>query len=113
MGVEIKQRQVGEITILELKGRLALGEGSSALNEKLQGLIGDGSINLVLECSQVDALDSQGISALVRGIVSTQKRGGKLKLVSPSPRVLRVLEVTRLITLMETFDDEAKALASF
>jgi anti-sigma B factor antagonist len=113
MGVEIKQRQVGEITILELKGRLALGEGSSALNEKLQGLIGEGCINLVLECSQVDALDSQGISALVRGIVSTQKHGGKLKLVSPSPRVLRVLEVTRLITLMETFDDEAKALASF
>jgi anti-sigma B factor antagonist len=113
MGVEIKQRQVGGITILELKGRLALGEGSSALNEKLQGLISDGCINLVLECSQVDTLDSQGISALVRGIVSTQKRGGKLKLVNPSPRFLRVLEVTRLITLLETFDDEAKALASF
>jgi anti-sigma B factor antagonist len=113
MRMEIKERQVGGITILELKGPLALEEGSRALNEKLQGLIDEGRFNLVLECSQVEALDSQGICALVRGVVSARKRGGKLKLVNPSPRVLHPLEATRLITLMETFEDEAKALASF
>ena len=86
MSVEIKERQVGPVTILELSGRLALGEGSTALNEKLQSLIGEGRVNMLLECSRVTALDSQGISALVRGIISTQKRGGKLKLLRAAPR---------------------------
>ncbi len=113
MGMEIKERQVGGITILELKGPLALEAGSIALSKKLGDLIGEGCTSLVLECSQVEALDSQGICTLMRGMVSTQKRGGKLKLVKPSPRVRQALEATRLITLLETFDDEAKALASF
>jgi anti-sigma B factor antagonist len=113
MSVGITERQVGPVTILELSGRLALGEGSTALNEKLQSLIGEGRVNMLLECSRVTALDSQGISALVRGIISTQKRGGKLKLLRVAPRVRHVLEVTRLLSVIESFEDEAKALASY
>jgi len=113
MSVELAERQEGLVTVVTLKGRLALGEGSNALNERLQSLIANGQVKLLLECSQVSVLDSQGISALVRGIVSAGKRGGKLKLLNMSPRVRQVLEVTRLLTLIESFDDEAKALASF
>lgn len=111
--VEINERPVGEVTILQLRGRLALGEGSQPLYERLESLIEQGRVKLLLECSEVTALDSQGISALVRGVISTRKRGGQLKLLKPSPRVRDVLNITRLLTIMESFDDEAKALASF
>ena len=111
--IEMKERQAGDVTILELKGRLALGEGSGVLQEKLQTLISQGRIKLLLECSEVTALDSQAISALVRGVISSRKQGGQLKLLKPSPRALHVLDITRLLTVIESFDDEAKALASF
>jgi anti-sigma B factor antagonist len=110
---EIKERHVGEVTILELKGRIALGIGSQALNDKLQTLIGQGRIKLLLHCSEVTALDSQGISSLVRGVISTRKRGGQLKLLKPSSRAHHVLDTTRLLTVIESFDDEAEALGSF
>lgn len=113
MITEINQRQAGKVTVLEIKGRMVLGEASTTFNKTLQDLIAEGRVNLLLDFSQVEALDSQGISALVRAVVSARKRGGKLLLLKLSPRVRHVLEVTRLITLLETFDDEAKALASF
>ena len=113
MITEIKQRQVGKVTVLEVKGRMVLGEASDTFNKTLQDLIAEGRVNLLLDFSQVGALDSQGIAALVRATVSARKRGGRLLLLKPSPRVLNVLEVTRLITLLEAFDDEAKALARF
>jgi len=111
--IEIKERQVGDVTILELKGRLALGEVCSKFQEKLQTLIASGRTKLLLECSEVTALDSQAISALVRGLISARNRGGQLKLLKPSPRALHVLEITHLLSVIESFDDEAKALASF
>jgi anti-sigma B factor antagonist len=110
---EIKERQVGEITILEVKGRVALGKGSQALSDKVQTLIDQGHLKLLLECSGVTVLDSQGISSLVRGVISTRKRGGQLKLLKPSPKAHNVLTTTRLLTVIESFNDEAAALASF
>ena len=113
MSMTIKERQVGPVTVVELSGQLALGEGSKALNERLASLIAEGHVNLLLDCNHVDALDSQGISALVRGFISTGKRGGKLRLLKMSTRVRNVLQVTRLLTVIEAFDDESAALASF
>jgi len=111
--IEINERRVGEVTVLEVRGRLALGEGSQALHEKLEALVEQGRVKLLLECSEVTALDSQGVSALVRGVISTRKRGGQMKLLKPSQKAHYVLEITRLLTIIECFDDEAKALASF
>jgi len=113
MSMTIKERQVGPVRVVELSGQLALGEGSKALSEKLESLLAEGVVNLLLECSQVYTLDSQGISALVRGFTSTGKRGGKLKLLKISTRVRNVLQITRLLTVIEVFDDEATAVASF
>lgn len=112
MSVEVKKRHAGSITVLELSGRLTMG-GSDALDETLQSLIADGHLALLLDCNQVSAIDSQGIKALVRGAVSIEQRGGKLKLLKPAPRVRKVLEITRLLTVIETFDDEVAALESF
>lgn len=113
MITEIKQRNVGKVTVLEVKGRMVLGEASDTFSTTLQDLIAAGRVNLLLDLSQVGTLDSQGIAALVRAAVSARKREGRLLLLKPSPRVLEVLEVTRLITLLEIQDDEAKALARF
>jgi anti-sigma B factor antagonist len=111
--LEIEDRQVRAIKVIRLKGRIALGEACVALNEKLQALIGEGHIHILLDCSETEAIDSQGISALVRGVVTASKRGGRVKMLRPSPRVRKVLEITRLSTIIELFDDEGMALASF
>jgi len=113
MPVIIKERQEGPVTVLELEGRLTVGRASEALNEKLQNLISDGRLKILLNIKQVSSIDSQGISALVRGVVSIGKRGGRLKVLNPSPRVRYVLEITRLIKVIECFDDEGAALRSF
>lgn len=113
MSVEIGERRAGPVTVLELSGRLTVGKGSDVLDEKLQTLIADGRSALLLDCSQLSSIDSQGISALVRAVVSIGKRGGRLKLLKPTPRVRYVLEITRLIKVIECFDDEAAAIRSF
>lgn len=113
MSVGIKEHQAGSVTVLELSRRLTMGSGSEALDEKLQSLIADGRLALLLDCSQVSTIDSRGIRVLVRGVTSIEKRGGKLKLLKVPRRVREVLDVTRLLTVIETFDDEHAALRSF
>ncbi len=113
MPMVVMERQANSVTVLELSGQLTIGGGSDILNEKLQKLIAAGRPNLLLDCSQVSRIDSQGISTLVRALISATKRGGKLKLLKPSPKVRQVLDITRLQTVIESFDDEAKAFASF
>jgi anti-sigma B factor antagonist len=113
MSLSISERQSGPVTLLALNGRLMLGKGCGALNEKFERLIAEGRVRLLVECSQVTALDSQGISALVRGLIFSRKRGGDLKLLKPSPEVCRVLKLVRLLDVIELFDDEGAAVAGF
>lgn len=113
MGIIAKERQAGGEIVLELSGRLFLGESSEELDQKLQGLFAEGKVNLVLECSGVSAIDSQGIKVLVRSVISAHTRGGKVALLKISPRVRDVLTITRLLSVIESFDDEQAALASF
>jgi anti-sigma B factor antagonist len=113
MSLEIKERQAGSITVLEVSGRLTLGEDSKVLTEKLQNLIAAGCSAFLLECSKVSAIDSQGLSALVRSVVSVRKRGGKIKLMNTSPRLHYVLEITSLLKVIESFDNEDAAVRSF
>jgi len=113
MGTVVKECRAGPVTILELNGRLHVGAAAEELDERLQKLITVGRTALLLDCGQVSAIDSQGIKALVRGVISAQKRGGKLKLLKLTPRVREVLNITRLLTVIESFDDEETALRSF
>ncbi len=113
MSIEIGERIAGAVTVVTVKGRVAYEEGSRQLDERLQRLMGEGRINVLVECSEVDTLDSQGISALIRALITSGRRGGKVKLLRPSVRVRRVLQVTRLNTVVEAFEDEKEALATF
>jgi len=113
MSWNVTERRVNSVTILELDGRLTMGAGSEALNQKLKSLIAEGHRALLLNCSQVSAIDSQGIQALVLGVRLAKNNGGQLKLLKPSSRLRESLKVTRLLPLFESFDDEEKALRSF
>ncbi|HEV2352358.1 MAG TPA: STAS domain-containing protein [Terriglobia bacterium] len=113
MGIVAKERQAGGEIILELSGRLYLGESSEDLDHKLQSLFAEGKVNLILDCSGVSGIDSQGIKVLVRGVISAHTRGGKVVLLKISHRVRDVLTITHLLSVIESFDDEQSALASF
>lgn len=114
MAFEVKERRrAGSVVVLELTGRLTMGPGSEDLEQKLRDLIANGERAVLLDCAGVPVIDSQGIKSLVQGVTSMEKRGGKLKLLKISPRVREVLDLTRLLTVMETFDDEDAAVRSF
>lgn len=113
MGIVAGERQAGAEIILALSGRLYLGEACEDLDEKLQSLFISRKVNLILDCSGVTGIDSQGIKVLVRGVISAHTRGGKLALLRISNRVRDVLTITRLLSVIESFDDEQSALASF
>jgi anti-sigma B factor antagonist len=113
MAWELKDRQIDSVTLVDVVGRLETSGGSDALEEKLQSLIRQGQRSLLLECSRVSAIDSSGIGALVRCVISVHNRGGDLKLLRLSPVMRSALKVLGLIERLESFDDEATALASF
>ena len=113
MPSNIKSRTAGTVTILEPAGRLVVGETAQGLDQSLQHFISAGHTAVLLDCSKVDYMDSQGISALVRNVVSMRNRGGALKLLNVSGRVFEVLNVTRLLSVIESYDDEETALRSF
>jgi anti-anti-sigma factor len=112
MNFSISERRHGSVVILDLNGRLVMGEGSEQLDKVIQERIQAGVHSLILDCGKVPAIDSQGIKALVRGAISLQKRDGKLVLVRLTPRVREVLELTRLLTVLEAYDDDEAAVRS-
>ena len=113
--MEIRQRTVGPIAVVDVIGRMVLGERTNdtlfrnAVTEQLSA----GKGYLVVNLAQVTQVDTSGLTALVTAHVTAAKRGGALKLANPAKRVRDLLEITRLNTLFEVFDDEDAALASF
>ncbi len=112
MPLVLRQRIVGPITLLELGERLTL-ENVPELRDKLQDLAAQGHRSFLLDCSQIRAVDSQGIGALVSNWVSLKNRGGKLALLNPSVRLREVLQIVGLHKVIECFDDIEPALRDF
>lgn len=113
MGVQISSRKVGDVTVLDVHGRATLGAGNDALSAELRKLAEGEGGNVLVNLAGVSQMDSSGISTIVRTFVTLERRGGKLKLLSPVGHVRAVLELTRLTQSIPTFDDEVAALASF
>lgn len=113
MAVQIDIRKSGEVTLIEVRGRATIGAGNDLMSGKLREAVEGGAKKLLVSLEGVTQIDSSGISTLVRNYVTLGKKGGALKLMKPIGRVRDVLEVTRLVSCIPTFDDEAKALASF
>ena len=114
MGFIIEERErKGKVVIVELSGRLTMGDGSDSVEEFLQKLVAQGDRAVLLDMAGVPLMDSRGIKAIVYGLTSLRKRGGQLKLLSLTPRVREVLDYTRLLTVFEVFEDEEAAVKSF
>jgi anti-sigma B factor antagonist len=111
--VDIDVRTIGEVKIVKLRGRLALGDPVERLRATLDDLLGSGENRLVLDLEELATMDSSGIGLLSRFLTSTKQQGGSLKLVHPSKFVLQTLKLVGLLNLFEVFPDNQAAAASF
>ncbi len=105
-------RQVGPVTLIQLGNRLT-SDTMALLHQAVTACVAEGRKELLLECDQIAAVDSQGLGMLVRQWTSVERQGGRLKLVKPSPNLRQALEVTRLLNVIPSFDDISAALRSF
>lgn len=113
MSVSVTTRQVGDVSVLDVAGRITLGEGSSTLRESLRTLTSTPNSKILLNLEEVTYIDSSGIGELVSGFTNLQEQGGQLKLLKLTKRVRDLLQITKLYTVFEVFDDEATAIRSF
>jgi anti-sigma B factor antagonist len=106
-------RENGEITIVEIKGRITIGEGSVMLREIMVGLLGKGKKHFLLNMTDVTHVDSAGIGELVRSHTSVRKQGGQLKLANVNKKVQELLQKTMLLAVLDVHQDETSAVKSF
>ncbi|HSK71920.1 MAG TPA: STAS domain-containing protein [Pyrinomonadaceae bacterium] len=111
--LKITERQNGLITILDLDGKIKLGEGSAELHKELGLLVEKGEKNILLNLANVSHIDSSGLGELVTGYNTLQKTGGELKLFNLSDKVHGLMTVTRLLTVFDIYENEAEAVDSF
>ena len=113
MSMKASTRQVDGVTILDLSGRITLGEGSVQLRDAVRDLISKGSKRILLNLAEVNYIDSSGIGELVSAFTSVRNQGGELKLLKLTKKVHDLLQITKLYTVFDIKDDEAAAVASF
>jgi len=109
----INQRQSGEVTILDLAGRITIGEGSVQLREAVKDLLNNGKKKILLNLGDVSYVDSSGIGELVSSYTTTSNQGGQLKLLNLGKKIKDLLMITKLLTVFQTYEDEQEAIASF
>lgn len=113
MSVKLTTRNVGDVTVIDVAGRITLGEAASAFRERLREAAGSGAKKIVLNLSDVSYIDSSGIGELVSGFTTVSNGGGQMKLVGLNKRVKDVLQITKLHTVFDVYNDEAEAIRSF
>jgi anti-sigma B factor antagonist len=111
--MKVSTRQVDGITILDLSGRITLGEGSVQLRDAVRDLLSKGSKKILLNLGDVNYIDSSGIGELVSAYTTVRNQGGDLKLLNLTKKVHDLLQITKLYTVFDIKDDEASAVASF
>ena len=109
----IEERIIGDVTILDLKGKMTFGEGDELLKDKINSLIHQGQKKLLLNLEGVPYIDSAGLGEIVRTYTTVSRQGGNLKLVNLTKRITDLLSITKLLTVFETFETEPEALKSF
>ncbi len=113
MSIKVSTRQLDKVTIVDLSGRITLGEGSSVLREAVKDLVAKGQKNILLNLGDVTYIDSSGIGELVSSFTSVSNQGGRLKLLNLQKKVHDLLQITKLYTVFEVHTDEAAAVRSF
>ncbi len=113
MTMKASTRQVDGVTIIDLSGRITLGEGSVVLRDTIRNSIGQGVKKIILNLGDVTYIDSSGIGELVSAYTSVRNQGGELKLLNLTKKVHDLLQITKLYTVFDVKDDEASAIKAF
>jgi anti-sigma B factor antagonist len=113
MALRATHRDAGQATVLDLSGKITLGEGSALLRKTVRGLLDEKRVHIVLNLADVDYIDSSGIGELVSAYTTAKGRGGELKLLHLTKKVHDLLQLTKLFTVFEVYSDEGIALRSF
>jgi len=111
--MEIAERKVSDVTILDLSGKMTLGEGDEMLKQAINNLLAAGNKKLVLNLEGVPYIDSAGLGEVVRTHTTVSRQGGSLKLLNLTKRIEDLLSITKLLTVFDTYDSEAEAIKSF
>lgn len=111
--MKIEERAVNGVTILDLHGKMLIGEGDELLREKINGLVESGTKKIVLNLAEVPYVDSAGLGEIVRCYTTVSRKDGKLKLLNLTKRIHDLLSITKLLTVFETFDTEDEVVKSF
>ena len=112
-GLSINKREVDGVLVMDLDGRVSLGETNRQLHEALRGAVADGKTKVVLNMAKVSAIDSSGLGELVAGYSTLSAAGGSLKLINLPERVTDIMTITKLYTVFDIYDSEAAGIASF
>lgn len=111
--LNINERQAGDVTVLDMSGKITIGEGSVALRTAIRRLLEEGKKRILLNLSGVSYVDSSGIGELVSSYTAINKEGGQLKLLNLTQKIQDLLTITKLLTVFDVYDNEAEALNSF
>ena len=113
MSVKLTTRQIGDVSVVDVAGRITLGEGSSALRDSLRDMVSKGQKKVLLNLGEVSYIDSSGIGELVSAFTTVTNGGGQLKLLNLTKRVKDLLQITKLYTVFDVHDSEVSAIRSF
>ncbi len=111
--LRIVERRSGDVTILDLAGRLVLDQGDATFRDSVANLVARGQTHLLVNLQDVSYIDSAGVGMLVAKMLSVRRAGGDMKLLNLTARSTRVMTITKLLTVFEAFDDEQEAVRSF
>lgn len=113
MTLQATTRDSNGVSVVDLSGRITLGEGSSTIREMVRDLLGKGQKKILLNLADVNYIDSSGLGELVSAFTTVKNQGGELKLLGLNKKIRDLLQITRLYTVFEVFEQEAAAVASF
>jgi anti-sigma B factor antagonist len=111
--MKIVEREVGGVTILDLKGKILIGEGDDALRDAVTRLVDSGKTKILLNLGEVPYVDSAGLGEIVRCYTTVSRKGGRLKLINLTKKIQDLLAITKLLTVFETYDTEQEGVQSF
>ena len=111
--LEVNERQAGDVTILDMTGSVRMGEGAVSLRNSIRGLNDEGKKKILLNLAGVKNIDSSGIGELIANYTTIRREGGQLKLLNLTDRIQNLLVITKLLTVFDSYDNEAEALSSF
>jgi anti-sigma B factor antagonist len=111
--MEIDERTIGDVVVLDIKGRVQLGEGDEKLKDKVNSLLNQGRKKIILNLADVPYIDSAGLGEVVRTFTTVSRQGGQLKLLNLTKRITDLLAITKLLTVFDTYDSEQDAVQSF